>query len=563
MPVRSRAPSPARRPSRIAPPAAVAVALAFLGGCAEPPAESAPEALETRVEVASGTLEGAPSETSSEVLAFRGVPYAAPPVGERRWRAPEPVADWRGVRRARDFAPACWQAIRRDGFYAMGEIPRDEDCLYLNVWTAAESPDERRPVMVWIHGGAFVFGSGSVPTYDGTALAEKGAVVVTVNYRLGALGFLAHPALSATSERGVSGNYGILDLVAALRWVRDNIDAFGGDPDNVTVFGESAGSMAVCYLQATPAARGLFHRAIGESGGCFGPHRLLDGEGPTDDTRASGHELGVEFARALDVDAGGADAGADAAEALRSVPPEEIVEAQGEVSGGVEVGLVDGEVFPDQMHALFASGRHHSVPVLVGSNADEGTTLFADIQELSPEAYRERVRRQTGPLADEFLEAYADDAERSTRRALQQMSSDRVFAWAMRTWARLAHRAGEDAYLYVFTHAPPLGEEYGRSLGAYHAGEIPYVFDNLHLLDRDWNEADRTLADRMSRYWVRFATAGDPNAEGLPRWPRYDPESGEALELGSEIRVVSGVREEKLDLWDRVIRGPRAGGGGE
>lgn len=534
-----------------APRRLAALFLAFLlASCSGPAAD--PAELGPRVEVTGGAIEGEYTGSDREVLAYRGVPYAAPPVGERRWRPPGQVVAWEGVRPAREHAPACWQAIRSEGFYAMGEIERDEDCLYLNVWTAADSADERRPVMVWIHGGAFVFGSGSVDTYDGEALARKGAVVVTLNYRLGSLGFLAHPALSAEAERGVSGNYGLLDQVAALRWVRDNIAAFGGDPANVTIFGESAGSMSVCYLQSTPLAEGLFHRAIGESGGCFGPHRRLADEGPTADTRASGHELGVRFARALGVEG----EGSAAARALRALSPEELIAGQAEASADVfEVGLVDGRTFPDQMYNLFAEGRHNDVPVLVGSNADEGTTLFADVPELSPPAYRQRVRERTGPLADAFLDAYSGDAATSTKRALQQMSSDRIFAWAMRTWARLTAGAGSDAYLYFFDHAAPAGEEYGRSLGAYHAAEIAYAFDNLHRLDRDWSEADRTLADRMSRYWVNFAATGDPNGEGLTRWPAYDPGADPALRLGEEIDVVTDLRRQKLDLWDRVILG--------
>jgi len=458
------------------------------------------------------------------------------------------VVPWDGTRRARAFGPGCPQKLGTEGLYRREDFPRSEDCLYLNVWTGGLGAEERRPVMVWIHGGAFVFGDASNPTYDGASLARKGVVVVTLNYRLGALGFLAHPALSAESEHGVSGNYGILDQMAALRWVRKNVAAFGGDPDRVTVFGQSAGAMSVAYLQAAALSAGLFHRSIGQSGSCLESHRFLDRPGPTRSTELSAHGVGLRLAEALDI----RGEGPRAAEELRSVPPDRLLEVQVQVPLGIPIGVVDGWVFPEQMATTFAEGRQNAVPTLTGFNADEDVPIFSGIRELSEDAYQERVRRRVGPLADAFLAAYREDARESRARALGRMMADGIFGRAARAWARWTAGSGSDAWLYYFDHAAPL-PGHGRSLGAFHAAEVPYVFDNLHLLDRDWSEEDRALARRISARWVAFAREGEPVVPGDIDWPRYDPETDRALRIGARDRVVSGVLRAKLDLLDRML----------
>ena len=313
----------------------------------------------------SGELEGVWADAGAGVSVFRGVPFAQPPVGGRRWRPPVAVEAWDGTRAAAEFGPACWQARNADNSpYARGELPRSEDCLTLNLWTAARV-GERRPVMVWFHGGGHSSGTGSATIFDGTAMAKKGVVMVTANYRLGPLGFLAHPALTAESAEQASGNYGILDHVATLEWVRDNIAAFGGDPGNVTIFGQSAGSWSVCVLQASPLAKGLFHKAIGHSGGCFGAPRAHLATTGGSATAVSGHDAGLAVAARLGVEGGGADAAA----ALRAVEPEALLEA-GRGTGVV----VDGWVLPDLPDAIFAAGGQNDVPVIVGSMSDEGTT---------------------------------------------------------------------------------------------------------------------------------------------------------------------------------------------
>lgn len=503
------------------------------------------------VETAHGAVRGALTQDGT-VLAYKGVPFAAPPVGELRWKQPVPPAPWDGERDATKLGATCHQTAGADeGFFAQPDFPESEDCLFLNVWAPAGDADAGNPVMVWIHGGGFVVGTSSLPVYDGEALARAGVVVVSVNYRLGLLGFFAHPGLTAESPNGASGNQGLHDQVAALQWVRDNIAAFGGDPGNVTIFGESAGSISVCYLAATPLADGLFQKAIGQSGGCFARHASLDStEGVVVDTAVanqlsgSGHEIGLRLAEALGAEGEGAEAIAalreqDAATMIRSLQEAEVVAPWRSI-------FVDGYMFPDQMRRLM-EGKI-GVDFIVGSTADEGTALFMGVPELPLEDWQEGVRAAQGENADLFLAAYADDAATSTARATQNMMGDALFTWEMRTWARLATAAGSRAYLYLFNHAPEV-EEYGRSLGAYHASEIAYVFGNGSDL---WGDEDRQLSALMRAYWVNFATSGDPNGDGLPMWPAYG-EDDVTFELDADPQPVAGFRNAKLDAHEAAL----------
>lgn len=503
-------------------------------------------------ETSVGLLEG---ERQGDTHVFRGVPYAQAPVGDLRWRPPKPVAPWEGVRQASTFGPACWQ---RDydtaSIYTRGDLNMSEDCLYLNVWTAASEDDEPRPVMVWLHGGGHARGWGSAKVYDGAALARKSVVVVTINYRLGPFGFLAHPALSAESPHAVSGNYGLLDTIAALEWVRDNVRAFGGDPDNVTIFGQSAGSWSVCYLMASPLARGLFHKAIGQSGGCFkgGRPRLAAASGG----RAPAHDLGVSMTDELGI---GRDLDAKAVSAaLRDLSVEEVLS----VGAGAGV-VVDGWVLPKPARAIFEASEHARVPVLLGAMADEGAALFATAQEVPREEFVADVREEYGDLADDLLVVYADELDRSTRDAFRAIAGDRTFVWEMRAWARALAETQDDVFLYFFSHPPPVfrvytserapteGQEEGRTLGAYHSGDLAYVFGNVGTVGFDWTDRDHVLSDAVSQYWVNFARSGDPNGPGLPPWPRYRIDTDEWQEFNTEIRAESGVLRDKLDLFDR------------
>lgn len=460
------------------------------------------------------------------VRVFKGIPFAAPPVGDLRWKAPQPVVAWSGVKSADTFGPQCVQQPYPAGSpYVMAPAPMDEDCLYLNVWSAAGAGD-KRPVMVWIHGGAWTRGSGSTPTYDGTALAKKGVVVVTTNYRLGPFGFLAHPELTAESPQHSSGNYAILDHVAALKWVQKNIAAFGGDPGRVTIFGESAGSWSVNVVQATPLAKGLFHRAIGESGGQFARNaRLADAE-----------KGGLALATAV---------GADSLKALRAVPAEKLLAVQS-FRAGVNV---DGWVLPDEVRNVFAQKKQSDAPVLVGSNANEWTTLSSPAQfPRTLDDFRKRIDAQFPGMAKEFDAVYPVKTDADVADAMLGLGRDQTFTLEMRTWARLVTAGGRHAFLYQFTHVPPGPNP---RWGAYHASEIAYAFNNVG--SRPWALAtDRRLADQMSTYWVNFATSGDPNGRGLPQWTPYDALAEPYLDLGDTVTLKNHLLKAQLDFLERA-----------
>ena len=518
--------------------------------------------LGTTVETSAGALEGEYADDARDLLVFRGVPYAQPPVGDARWRPPAPVEPWDGVRPAQSFAPACWQRPNdMSSLYARGDLDRSEDCLHLNVWTPAADAGAALPVMVWYHGGGHNAGAGSPRIFDGAALARRGVVLVTLNYRLGPLGFLAHPALTAESPRASSGNYGLLDQIAALEWVRDNAAAFGGDPGNVTIFGQSAGSWTVCYLMASPLAKGLFHKAIGQSGGCFEGERphLADATGEPGAER-SAHAAGLAAASALGVEGEGPEAAA----ALRALAPETVLD---ETLGSGAV--IDGWVVPRPPRAIFAAGEHHDVPVVVGATADE---INADLAGGAPtrDELEASVRSRYGSAADALLAAYAGELDDSPTTAARQIRTDRRFVWEMRAWARAVEAAGNDAYLYFFSHAPPVFRLYvhdqpdlrveggRRSYGAYHSGELAYVFGNTGLVGLDWTDWDHEMSRVITRYWTNFARTGDPNGEGLPAWPRYERATDRSMEFGAEVRVVEGVRKAKLDLFDRIFDWPES-----
>ena len=494
----------------------------------------------------SGTMDG-------DVRVFRGIPYAAPPVGDQRWRPPQPVEPWDGVRDCADFGNSClYVPYGPDSLWSGPEwadpAEQDEDCLHLNVWTAAKSPDEKRPVMVWIHGGSLQYESGSVPAYGGANLARKGVVAVTINYRIGPFGYLAHPELTAESEHGSSGNYGILDQIAALEWVQRNIAAFGGDPERVTIFGESAGSWSVNFMVASPLASGLFHRAIGQSGAGFGPMTHLS---EARSGRPAAEETGVAFAKVLGIE----DAPASLA-AMRAAPADEVLAKFSEMPGGGIGPVVDGWVFPDDIQTIFEEGRQNPVPVIVGSNADEGTTFVPAQVPSTIDEFRYFAASQYGDLASQFLEAYpvADDSE--VRDAFIASVGDAWFTWQMRMWARLTATGEAKAWLYHFTRVPPIAES--ETYGSYHGAEIVYVIGNFHLASFTPQPEDERLAETMSSYWVNFAKTGDPNGEGLPVWPNYNFHTKRYLELGDTIRPESHLLMRECDFFEEFFAAQRA-----
>jgi len=504
---------------------AMVLALCGLAGW---PVVAGGEATEV-VTVEGGDVRG---EIRDGVRSFKGVPYAAPPVGEWRWRPPQPAPAWQGIREAREFGPDCPQSPypRLSLFYSPPRV-QQEDCLCLNVWTAART-GEKRPVMVWIHGGALTRGSGAAPTYDGASLARQGVVLVTLNYRLGVLGFLAHRELSAESPKGASGNYGILDQLAALRWVSRNIAAFGGDPGKVTIFGESAGAWSVNALVASPLGKGLFHRAIGQSGGTFGPGVRRE---------AAEEAWGRRVAEVL---------GAGSLSDLRAVPAERLVEATDKLTPRLQT-IVDGWVLPEEVSTIFARGKQNPVPVIVGSNAREMTSLLAPSAiPRTVEAYRRSVATLFRERSGELDRVYPVESDAGVSEAYLSLLRDYTFTSQMRRWARLTGTTQAKAWWYYFSHAPPIpNSDY---LGAFHAAEIAYVFRNLSFSRVAPREVDERLAETISTYWVNFARTGDPNGQGLPKWPAYRQGAEPYLELGTTIKVGQNLLKEQLDLLDNL-----------
>ena len=470
-------------------------------------------------------------QVEEDIHHFKGIPFAAAPVGDLRWRPPGPVPAWSGVREATDFGPMCQQLPYPEGSIYAQPLPSvSEDCLYLNVWTPALEPAALAPVMVWIHGGAFTRGAGSLAVYDGASLARAGVVLVTLNYRLNAFGYLAHETLSQ-EQGGSSGNYGLLDQIAALTWVKDNIAAFGGDPDRITIFGESAGSSAVSQLLASPLAEGLFAQAIGQSGGFF----------TLNDTLATGEAAGETLLSLARV---------ESISQLRRLPAEQILAAFTEAQGvGANVRpLLDGKALPDRPLVLFKRGDFNTVPSLVGYNRDESTAfaLYPSTPFLfkTQEAFERGLKDYFGLAAYPFIWAYPEVP--GSQQPYLDFWRDLIFGWNMHTWARLTEAADAPAWLYFFTHVPagPAGE----ALGAYHAAEIPYIFGN-NLPDAPEEQRVHHL---LQNYWVNFARTGDPNGPGLPQWPRYGGEQ-RYLELAAEPLADDSLDWMKMKLWDIAL----------
>ena len=488
-----------------------------------------------------GLLSGVPG-TDSVVRVYRGIPYAAPPLADLRWRPPVRAAAWEGVRVADAFAPGCIQNVAGSRlpwtaeFMHQGSVA--EDCLYLNVWTAAPSAEAKRPVLVYLHGGGFSEGSGSVAVYDGEKLAKKGLVVVTINYRLGALGFLAHPELTAESSHHASGNYGLLDQVLTLEWVRGNIAAFGGDPDNVTLAGQSAGAIAVYLLTASPLAAGLFHRAIVQSGpgglaafGLGSPHALA---GPLVEAEARG----TDFAAAR---------GASSLSALRAMPAADLAPTAAAGSPPLRFGpVVDGYFLPDDVVAIYAAGAQNDVPLLTGFNADEASA-FPGYGTLTVDGLRQMATQRFGASADAFLALYPAATDEAAGQAQKVSLRDAAAVALEQLAAERARTAKTSTYLYYFGRGIPWPEH--PEFGAFHTAEVPYVFDNLGLLDRPWQAVDREIADAVSTYWVSFATTCDPNSPGRPPWPTYQDAPRALMVLGEH----TGLREIPSDDGRRTF----------
>ena len=513
----------------------------------------------TQVQVEQGTLTGSNSPHGSQIAVFRGIGYAKPPLGELRWRPPLPPVSWQGRREADKSGAPCWQPITaaETSLYSRGLMDVSEDCLYLNVWSGAQSATEKSPVMVWFHGGGNTSGHGSALIFDGTNLAKKGAVVVTINYRLGAMGFFAHPALTAESEHGSSGNYALLDQIASLQWVRDNIHSFGGDPERVMIFGQSAGAFDVCLLMASPLAEDLLHAAIAQSGGCMTISTPLVAA----DDSADAHSAGMEIAAALDV----AGRGPQAARALRALTPEEFVAGAATTGRSLSTPIVDGWIIPQPPRMQFMAGKHNRVPLLTGAMADEYRGLGANIPEMSKDAYEARVRQRFSERADAVLNEYRSISDTSTQEAWRKISTHAFFAWQSRTMATLLDALGDDAYVYHFSHPTSVFRLYiparpdfplpggTRGLGAFHSGDLAYVFNNVGLVGVEWQDWDYTLSDLISSYFVNFAASGNPNGPGLPPWNVYQRSKDNVQEFGNKVHNVRHPLHQKLNLFDEVF----------
>jgi len=491
------------------------------------------------VQTQQGLISGVLLENSN-VTVFKGIPYAAPPVGDLRWREPQPPIPWEGVRIADEFCESCIQTLSRsrppwtEEFMVQDTI--SEDCLFLNIWTPAKKATDNLPVLVYMHGGGFTEGSGSIAVYDGEELAKKGIIVVTINYRLGLLGFFTHPELSAESPNHVSGNYGLLDMVAALQWIQDNIAAFGGDPERVTIAGQSAGAMGVHALIASPQAAGLFGGAIAESGTSFAPGRAS--------TRLNdAEEAGVRFAEMK-----GATGIAD----LRAMSVEQLLApVEGAMLPRFST-IVDGWFLPDDILKIIAEGRQNDVAVIVGGNADEGSSSPAygktTLQQLT-----EQAERIYGDRATEYLGLYHattdEDAGLVSKEASRDQSRVSLFLWA----DYRAKTARTPAYTYFFSRGIPWPEH--PEFAAFHTGEVPYVFNNLKMLDRPWEAVDTMVADVMSSYWANFVATGNPNGPALPEWPAFDSNNQATMQIGEDIEPIPVASDDAFVFYRDAILG--------
>ena len=526
-----------------------------LVGCTEKEAGMSADMNKERVNQVStehGMLEGAWSQADASIGVFRGIPYAQPPIGDLRWRAPHDLASWTGVRHATKFGAACWQSYSDDAFvWSRGEFPRSEDCLHLNIWQP-EKTDATAPVMVWFHGGAHTGGFAHVELFDGTELARQGVVVVTVNYRLGPWGFLAHPALAEESEHNSTGNYGLMDKIAALKWVQKNIQGFGGNPDNVTLFGQSAGSSSVCALMASPLASGLFDKAIGQSAACLVKEKR----------DANGQQRGARLAQLALGELGAQDSESQVtAKQLRSIDNQSLLSAMENSpwSEGSRI-VVDGWVLPEAPVDVFNANQQAKVPLLVGSLANEGHELLPLNNALTESELDQYLNKTFAETAPKLKALYAEDLAISPGMALREILTDAFMAMSMRGWAQYNHNADQPTYLYYMDYVPPAYQIYlfddpnlnlpggPRSTGAYHSGDLAYVFNNVGKTGDFWLEEDFAMARAMSGYWTNFAKTGNPNGTNLPNWARYETQNHNTQLLSNPINTIAGAKREKLDL---------------
>jgi para-nitrobenzyl esterase len=518
-----------------------------------------------KVDAPGGTLLGEKFLVESkEIFSFKGIPYGVPPTGERRWRHAEFAAKWEGERVATSYGPDCIQPLFSEtSLYYQPASLQSEDCLYLNIWTPVLGNQEtvKLPVMVWIHGGALLAGSGSLALYDGVELARKGTVIVTFNYRLGIFGFFVHPSLSEESPLEVSGNYGLTDQILVLKWLRKNISAFGGDPENVTIFGESAGGWSVSLLMTSPMAKGLFNKAIAQSNAHFYPLR----------------ELKSPYMNKISAESAGYDCGkkigANSIEDLRNLPAHKLLNIATKYwsISATEYPVVDNEVIPGQVYEIFSQGKQHDVPVLLGLNAEDGS-VFSELPESSLErmsdrvGYVEDINSRYGKLANEYLKIYPSS---SLQNSIYNSFRDANATWGIQTWAQTMEKLHANVFLYYFSHTlrgaeaerpvPPGCRN--RPYGAFHTSEISYVFNNekhgfrysSNMPVKSASEADVMLADLMSSCWVNFAANGNPSRTE-EEWKPYCNDYRNYMEFNNGSCPKKDLLSGAWELWDQINR---------
>jgi para-nitrobenzyl esterase len=496
----------------------VLISFSFLAGCTQKGPE--PGVVKTDAGSVSGTNENG-------LMVYRGIPFAAPPTGDLRWKPPSPVQPWNGTREAKMFSAACPQPGTSDALSGKVPVNMSEDCLYLNVWTPAQGADDKLPVMVFIHGGAFGEGAGSEPLYNGTSLAKKGVIVVTTNYRLGALGFLAHPQLDNESPHNSSGNYGLLDQIAAMQWVQRNIGAFGGDPSRVTIFGESAGAASILMHLVSPASTGLYRQAIVESGPLWTNGTTMNIITP----RAEAEQWGVEYAQSLGY------SGPDAIRQMRTVSSGDLVNATPWPSSSFWLvhtlrfkPTIDGWLIPDSPDTLYRLHRENPVPLIIGTNSDEGATLAADANMTVPE-YRTYIQSTFKKDADAVLAKYPANSTDEVQIQLKQIMTDYDFSDAAKFVAGSMADVNTSTYLYRYSYVIP-----GQPLGAFHGSEAFLLFKVPIRSDK----VTDSVGDNLIDIWTRFAKTGNPNGGMNVTWPKYTRDGGQYLDIGAVPIVKSG-----------------------
>lgn len=481
-----------------------------------------------------GTIEGSFS-IDKKVRIFKGIPFAAPPVGDLRWKAPHPAVPWDGILQCTEFGPSPIQNTPKP-FYCWSEEfiakpqPLNEDCLYLNVWTTAKPEAEKQPVIVWIYGGGLSSGSANCAIYDGEELAKKGVVFVSINYRVGILGFMSHPELSKESGYDASGNYGFMDQIAALKWVQKNIEAFGGDPNNVTIAGQSAGAFSVNALIASPLAENIFHKAILQSGGILGSYSPQD----LTDAEATGVKF-MEKAKATTINE------------LRQLSAQEIQNISNDSKIGRFGITKDNHILPKDLMAYFKNGKQQQIPVISGWVTGDGDFLGGN--EMTVEEYNEEAIATYGDKAASFLMTFPAETNEDVKKMKSKLG---MLNFAGLTSHLLAAFNTQPSYLYQFGHVPPDKQDF-PNYGAFHTSEVPYALHTLHTWKRNWQPTDKTIEDALSSYWVNFAKTGNPNGDNLPIWKTYDKQSGNIMVIDdTKLSSKEGFLKDELDFLSEI-----------